>query len=470
MSIEQTIFSNLVNNQEYFAKVIPHLKEEYFHCSSDKNILKLIQTYCEKYKKPPSTTALKIMVDKLPNISEDEYVEVNEKIDQFHNVPEDLNWLVSETEEFCQRQAMYNALHESIIIKENFEKPVEQRDKRIKDIGMIPEIMKSALSVCFDTSVGHDYFADWEIRWQKYIERVNKIPCGIHMLNKITGGGVERATLNIILAGVNVGKSLALCHLAADYLMKGLNVLYISMEMSEEMVAKRIDANILDISMDDFDTLTLNSFESRLSKKKAMANVGKLIIKRYPTASAHVGHFNALMSELKTKKDFKADIVIVDYLGICASSRIRGGSENSYHYVKSIAEELRGFAVEHDVVLWSAAQTTRAAWDASDINMSDTAESAGLPATCDFLIAVMETDETVEMGQQRVKQIKSRYGDKTINQSFMIAVDKGKQRWTDVDSNLNQNQLSKPKPAQTNEVVDLDTGEIKSTYSDIQWL
>lgn len=410
------------------------------------------------------------MVDKLPNISEDEYVEVNEKIDQFHNVPEDLNWLVSETEEFCQRQAMYNALHESIIIKENFEKPVEQRDKRIKDIGMIPEIMKSALSVCFDTSVGHDYFADWEIRWQKYIERVNKIPCGIHMLNKITGGGVERATLNIILAGVNVGKSLALCHLAADYLMKGLNVLYISMEMSEEMVAKRIDANILDISMDDFDTLTLNSFESRLSKKKAMANVGKLIIKRYPTASAHVGHFNALMSELKTKKDFKADIVIVDYLGICASSRIRGGSENSYHYVKSIAEELRGFAVEHDVVLWSAAQTTRAAWDASDINMSDTAESAGLPATCDFLIAVMETDETVEMGQQRVKQIKSRYGDKTINQSFMIAVDKGKQRWTDVDSNLNQNQLSKPKPAQTNEVVDLDTGEIKSTYSDIQWL
>lgn len=460
----------MVNNQEYFAKVIPHLKEEYFHCSSDKNILKLIQTYCEKYKKPPSTTALKIMVDKLPNISEDEYVEVNEKIDQFHNVPEDLNWLVSETEEFCQRQAMYNALHESIIIKENFEKPVEQRDKRIKDIGMIPEIMKSALSVCFDTSVGHDYFADWEIRWQKYIERVNKIPCGIHMLNKITGGGVERATLNIILAGVNVGKSLALCHLAADYLMKGLNVLYISMEMSEEMVAKRIDANILDISMDDFDTLTLNSFESRLSKKKAMANVGKLIIKRYPTASAHVGHFNALMSELKTKKDFKADIVIVDYLGICASSRIRGGSENSYHYVKSIAEELRGFAVEHDVVLWSAAQTTRAAWDASDINMSDTAESAGLPATCDFLIAVMETDETVEMGQQRVKQIKSRYGDKTINQSFMIAVDKGKQRWTDVDSNLNQNQLSKPKPAQTNEVVDLDTGEIKSTYSDIQWL
>lgn len=449
-TIESTIFSNLVTNQEYFARVFPYVKTEYFREQSDQTIFKLIQKYAHEYKKPPSKEAIKITLDKLNNITETEYQECCEKIKQLAPVPEDLGWLVNETEAYCQQQAVNNALAEGLRIKENYDRPLEERDNRIPDIGVIPDLMKDALSVCFDTSIGHSYFDDWEARWAKYIEKTDKIPCGIRMLNIIMNGGVERKTLNVILAGTNVGKSLALCHLAADYLTQGYNVLYISMEMSEDVVAKRIDANLLDVSMDDFDTLTKNSFASKVKKKRESISKGEIVIKQYPTAGAHVGHFNSLLSELKLKKNFVPDIVIVDYLSICASSRIRGGSDNSYHLVKTIAEELRGFAVENNVVLWSAAQTTRGAWGASDINMEDTAESAGLPATVDLLLGVIETEETVEMGQQMVKQLKSRYGDKTINSRFMIKVSKGKQRWSDVDENKefespSQSQPSRPK-------------------------
>lgn len=430
--IENEIFSNLVNNHEYFARVIPHLREDYFEATSDQILLRTIREYSEKYKGTPSKTAIKLVVDKMKSISESDYDEIMETVDGMKSAPEDLEFLVNETEEFCQRQAMYNALSESLKIKTNFDKPHSERDDRVKEIGAIPEIMRDALAVCFDTSVGLDFFEDWKERWDFYSKKTSKIPFGIQMMNTITQGGVERGTLNIILAGVNVGKSLALCHLAADYLVQGLNVLYISMEMSEEATAKRIDANLIDINMDDFETLGVGTYERRLMAKREQVGNGKLIIKQYPTASAHVGHFNSLLTELKNKKDFIPDVVLVDYLGIMASSRIRGGSDNSYLFVKSIAEELRGFAVEHKIAVWSAAQTTRGAWGASDIGMEDTAESAGLPATADFMIAVMETEELMEMGQQRVKQIKSRYGDKSQNSSFMIAVDKGKQRWSDI--------------------------------------
>lgn len=476
MQIERAIFSQLVFNQEYFARVIPHLKPEYFQEKSQQIILKIIKTYADKYKSVPNQNALKICVDKINNLTESDYVSANDLIDNLTNAPEDLEFVVDETEKYCQQQAMYNALHEALIIKENFDKPLEQRDRKVKDIGMIPEIMRDALGVCFDTSVGHDFFEDWDSRWTKYSERINKLPfTSVSMLNTITNGGVERGTLNIILAGVNVGKSLGLCNLAADYLMQGYNVLYISMEMAEHVVAKRIDANLINISMDNFESLGLNEYSKRIQKKKEQVGNGKLIIKQYPTAGAHVGHFNGLLNELRTKKSFIPDIVIVDYLGICASSRIRGGSDNSYTLVKSIAEELRGFAVEHNVAVWSAAQTTRGAWGASDINMEDTAESAGLPATADFMIAVMETDETIEMGQQRVKQIKSRYADKSVNSAFMIGVDKGLQRWSDVQTGMNtapaktstsQSEPSKPpsrapKVEQDYSNVDLGTGEIK---------
>lgn len=475
-TIENAIFSNLVSNQEYFARVFPHLKPEYFRDHTDRVLLKQIKKYAEKYQSLPSKQALSIMIDKLSNLSGDDYNEITDKVKSLNAVPEDLEWLVNETESFCQRQAMNNALAAGLRIKENADKPADQRDPKIPDIGAITDIMKDALSVCFDTSVGHDYFEDWAQRWQTYVQKVAKIPCGINMLNKVTHGGVERGTLNIILAGVNVGKSLGLCHLAADYLVQGLNVLYISMEMAESVVAKRIDANLINVSMDNFDTLTEGTFGDRIKRKKELVGKGKLIIKQYPTAGAHVGHFNSLLTELRTKKDFVPDVVIVDYLGICASSRIRGGTENSYHLVKSIAEELRGFAVEHDVVVWSAAQTTRGAWGSSDVGMEDTAESAGLPATADFMIAVIETEETLAMGQQCVKQIKSRYGDKAIFNKFMIAVDKGLQRWSDVDENMDTTPAQPSTPSKPNETkggfrvpakgdspggrVDVGTGEI----------
>lgn len=481
--IENIIFSNLIYNSEYFSRVMPHLKVDYFKDESHRILLKIIRDYAEQYKAIPTKLAIQIEVSKLRSIDEDTFKTANSIVDGMQNLPEDLKYLVDETERFCKQQAMYNALAESLKIKNNSDKPPAERDKRIPEIGAIQDIMRDALSVCFDTSVGLDFFEDWESRWHKYVEKVFKIPFGINILNKITNGGVERGTLNIILAGVNVGKSLALCHLASDYLLQGKNVLYISMEMSEHVCAKRIDANLLNCPMDDFETLGLDTFSARLEAKRKLVGSGRLIIKQYPTAAAHVGHFNALLTELRTKKEFIPDIVLVDYLGIMASSRIKGGSDNSYHLVKSIAEELRGFAVENNLVVWSAAQTTRGAWGASDINMEDTAESAGLPATADFMIAVMETEETIAMGQQRVKQIKSRYSDKSINASFMIGVNKRYQRWEEIGIDTSPS-IKKTEDAPTGfhraqapiktdySNVNLETGEVDTPPwedSNIKW-
>lgn len=436
MQIEKSIFSNLIENQEYFATVIPHLKKEYFQSAAHQHIFMMIKNHADEYKRRATPEVLKVCLESLNGISEYDYAEIQQTINELEPHPShDLRWLIDTTEQFCIEQSVFNALSESLAIQENAAKPLDQQNKRIKSLGAIPELMRDALNVCFDTSVGHDYFEDWEPRYKSYIEKASKLPFKMSILNKITQGGVERSTLNLLLAGSNVGKSLALCHLATEYLLQGYNVLYISMEMSEAAVSKRIDANLMDISMDDFDTITEKTYGNKIQNLEKKTQ-GKLFIKQFPTAGANVTHFNTLMNELRTKKNVIPDIVIVDYLGICASSRV-SSSENTYVHVKAIAEEIRGFAVEHNVAVWSAAQTTRNAWDASDMGMGDIAESAGLAHTADLILGIMETEETVALGQQRVKQIKSRYADRNQDQTFMIAVNKGKQRWGDIDGTAN---------------------------------
>jgi len=430
--IVDTIFSNLLYNGTYFVQAWPHLKPEYFEGTA-RNLFDIISNHVNEYNAIPSTTALEVAVEK-QKTSDAVLTDTKRMIKSLTNAPEDLNWLIKETESYCKEKAMYNALSKAIEIQANAEKPEKERDKKLPDVGAIEDLMSDALSITFDSSVGHDYFEDYEKRWLLYQSKAMKVPFSIPILNAITKGGAERGTLNLLLAGVNVGKSLGLCSLASDYLQKGYNVLYISMEMAEHVCSKRIDANLLDVTMDDIDNGNIQfvDYKNRMEKLKGR-KVGRLIVKQYPTSGAHANHFKALVKELKMKKQFKADVIIVDYLGICLSTRMKGG-ENSYTIVKAIAEELRGLAVEEQAVLWSGAQTTRGAWDSSDMNMSDIAESAGLAATADFILAVIETDELADQGLQLMKQIKSRYGDKNFFNHFKLEVRKGNQRWMDTDN------------------------------------
>ncbi|QPI17987.1 replication and recombination DNA helicase [Pectobacterium phage POP12] len=431
--IIETIFSNLLYNGTYFVQVWPHLKESYFDDSA-KKLYGLMKDHVDEYNSIPSKAALEIALSK-QSISDVVMKDTKELINNLSNAPEDLSWLVKETESYCREKAMYNATSRAIEIQVNASKPEKERDKKMPELGAITEIMQEALSVSFDASIGHDYFEDWEKRWLLYQSKAQKIPFKIPILNTITKGGAERGTLNLILSGVNVGKSLGMCSLAADYLADGYNVLYISLEMAEHVCAKRVDANLLDVSLDDIDNKNIQyaDFKARMEKLKA-SKVGKFVIKQYPTAGAGANHFRALLKDLKLKKNFKPDVIMVDYLGIAQSTRIKGGAENSYTLVKAIAEELRGLAVEEDAVMWSGAQTTRGAWDSSDVSMSDIAESAGLAATADFILAGIETEELADMGLQLFKQIKSRYGDKNIFNHFKLEVRKGNQRWMNCDN------------------------------------
>lgn len=430
--IVETIFSNLVYNGTYFVQVWPHLKADYFEGTA-RQVFGIIESHVKEYNSIPSVTALEVALDK-KSLSDAVYSDAKDFIKKLNNAPEDLSWLVKETENYCKDKAMYRALSRSIEIQANAEKPEGERDKKLPDVGAIPDIMTEALSVTFDSSVGHDYFEDYEKRWQLYQSKALKIPFCIPILNAITKGGAEKGTLNVLLAGVNVGKSLGLCSLAADYIQKGQNVLYISMEMAEHVCSKRIDANLLDVSLDDIDNgvITYADYKNRMESLKSR-KLGRLVVKQYPTSGANVNHFRALIKELKLKKKFVPDVIIVDYLGICASARVKS-AENTYGLVKAIAEELRGLAVETQTVMWTGAQTTRGAWDSSDVSMSDTAESAGLPATADFMLAVIETEELAQQGLQLFKQIKSRYGDKNHFSHFNLEVRKGNQRWMDADN------------------------------------
>ena len=428
MQIEKVIFNNLINNEDYARKSIPFLKEEYFQDRNDKVIYEIIDTYVKEYNTFPTKEALLVELGNRDNISEDQYKDCNQIILDIPAVKDhvtDINWLVDSTEKFCQDKAIYNAIMQSIKIMD------DKTGKFAK--GSIPQLLSDALGVSFDTHIGHDFIEDTESRYEFYHRKEERIPFDIDYFNKITRGGIPNKTLNICLAGTGAGKSLFMCHCAANNLTSGLNVLYITLEMSEEKIAERIDANLLNVAMEDLATLPKDVYDRKLARLKQTTK-GKLIIKEYPTACAGSANFRHLLNELKIKKNFVPDIIYIDYLNICTSSRLKQGANiNSYTFIKAIAEELRGLAVEFNVPIMSATQTTRSGYTNSDVGLEDTSESFGLPATADFMFALISTDELKELGQLMVKQLKNRYSDPEHFKRFIIGVDKSKMRLYDVE-------------------------------------
>jgi len=424
MSIENSILNNLVYNEEYCRKVIPFLKEDYFTSRGCMIVFSEISDYVNKYDALPTKNVLSIECDKRDDLSEDNYKEIQNVISSLVDDESDLDWIVDTTEKWCQERAIYLSLMESIKIADGKD---SKRDK-----GAIPSILSEALSVCFDSHIGHDYIDDAASRYEFYHRQENKIPFDLEFFNKITKGGLSNKSLNIALAGTGVGKSLFMCHVAAACLLQGKNVLYITMEMAEERIAERIDANLLNVNIKDLASLPKVMFENKLTNLSKKTQ-GKLIIKEYPTASAHVGHFKSLLSDLALKRSIKPDIIFVDYLNICASQRYKGSIVNSYTYVKAIAEELRGLAVECNVPIVSATQTTRSGYGSSDVDLTDTSESFGLPATADLMFALISTEELEGMNQIMVKQLKNRYNDPTMNKRFCVGIDRAKMKLYDVE-------------------------------------
>ena len=424
-SIEKTALSNLISNENYARKVIPFIKSDYFDVREEKIVFEEIHKFIDKYNKIPTKTSLSIEVENRKDLTETDHKKIVELIESLSAYDVDFDWLVDTTEKFCKDKAIYNAIVDGIKIIDG------KDDKRNPDA--IPEILTEALGVSFDNSVGHDYLGDSENRFDYYHRIEEKIPFDLEFFNKVTKGGLPPKTLNIALAGTGVGKSLFMCHVASNCLSQGKSVLYITLEMAEERIAERIDANLMNISMEDLHDLPKKMFQDKISKITKKTS-GKLIVKEYPTASAHSGHFRGLIKELAIKKSFKPDIVFVDYLNICASSRFKGANNvNSYMYVKAIAEELRGLAVETNVPFMSATQTTRTGFVSSDIGLEDTSESFGLPATADFMFALISTEELEDLNQICIKQLKNRYNDPTINKRFVIGVDRAKMKLYDVE-------------------------------------
>jgi replicative DNA helicase len=422
--IEHLILANLLYDEKYTRKVLPFLKKEYFEDHSDKVLFEEISTFVNQYQSLPTVNALQIQAGKRVDLSQDGY---SDAVTVLSNLPEDewdYEWKLNTTEAWCKERAIYLALLESVKIADG-------KDSKLSR-DAIPDILSNALSVSFDDHVGHDYIIDASDRYDFYHRKEEKIPFDLDFFNKITKGGLPSKTLNICLAGTGVGKSLFMCHVAAASLLQGKNVLYITLEMAEERIAERIDANLLNISIRDLETLPKQLYENKINSLSKKTQ-GKLIIKEYPTASAHSGHFKSLLNELSLKKSFKPDIIFIDYLNICASSRYKGTIVNSYTYVKAIAEELRGMAVEHNVPIVSATQTTRSGYSNTDVDLTDTSESFGLPATADFMFALISTEELEELGQICVKQLKNRYNDPTSNRKFIIGVDRSKMKLYDVD-------------------------------------
>jgi replicative DNA helicase len=425
MNLEVTILSHLIFQQEYTRKVLPFLKQEYFTTRATKVVFIEVHEYVSNYDACPSLNALGIECQERTDLSEDQFKEVIELLNELSNEKSDLDWIVDTTEKWCQERAIYLSLMESVKIADG------QDTKR--DKGAIPQILSDALGVSFDQHVGHDYLQNYEERFDFYHKKEEKIPFDLEFFNKITKGGIPNKTLNIALAGTGVGKSLFMCHVASSVLLQGKNVLYITLEMAEEKIAERIDANLLNVPIQKLSELPRVMYENKISALSKKTQ-GKLIIKEYPTASAHVGHFKSLLSDLALKRSIKPDIIFVDYLNICASQRYKGSIVNSYTYVKAIAEELRGLAVEANVPIVSATQTTRAGFGSSDVDLTDTSESFGLPATADLMFALISTDELEEMNQIMVKQLKNRYYDPTLNKRFCIGIDRAKMRLYDVDN------------------------------------
>ena len=432
--IEFLVLNNLINNEEYLRKTIPFLKEEYFEDYNQKVVFQEIAQFVDEYNDVPTKEVLSIEVEKRKDINEDVYKQIHHLIDHLDGQPVEFDWLVDTTEKWCRDRAIYLALIESIGIADG------QNDKKQPDA--IPSILSDALAVSFDNHVGHDYLLDYSERYDLYNTKEETIPFDLEFFNKITKGGLPNKTLNIALAGTGVGKSLFMCHVASSVLLQNKNVLYITLEMAEERIAERIDANLLNVPIGDIADLPKQMFETKVTNL-AQKTQGTLIIKEYPTASAHAGHFRSLLQELALKKSFRPDIIFIDYLNICASSRYRGNSTvNSYSYIKAIAEELRGLAVEANVPIVSATQTTRSGYGSSDVELTDTSESFGLPATADLMFALISTEELEELGQILVKQLKNRYNDLNMYKRFVVGIDRAKMRLYDCEQSAQDDILS----------------------------
>ena len=452
------ILSNLLNNEDYCRRVIPYIKREFFE-GSHRTVFDLITQFVGKHNKLPTTSVLELELrkssapDDILNESAILIAEISKKIDI------DTDYLIKESEKWCRDRAVYNAIMDSIQI-------IDGKSKD-KTEGAIPEILSDALGVSFDQAIGHDYIDNSDERFEFYNTKEDRIPFDLDYFNKITKGGLPNKTLNIALAGTGVGKSLFMCHCAASALQQGKNVLYITLEMAEERIAERIDANLMDLPIEQLQRISKNAFDSKI-QKIATASIGKLIVKEYPTGAAHTGHFRALLNELKMKKNFKPDMIYVDYLNICASSRMKGlgGSINSYSYIKAIAEELRGLAVEFNVPIVSATQTTRSGYSNTDVGLEDTSESFGLPATADLMFALISTEELEELGQLLVKQLKNRYNDPTKYKRFVVGIDRSRMKLYDVEESAQDNLMADPVPDKP--IATWGDRETKDTFAEFK--
>ena len=445
-TIERTALTQLVTNEQYARKVLPFIKGDYFADKTERTIFEEITKFVDKYSKIPTQTSLEIEVSGRKDLNEEEFKKVVAVIKTLESTDVDFDWLVNTTEQFCKDKAVYNAIVEGIQI-------IDGKDKD-RGPDAIPSILTDALAVGFDNRVGHDYLDDADDRFDFYHTVEEKIPFDLEFFNRITKGGLPPKTLNIALAGTGVGKSLFMCHMAANCLSMGKNVLYITLEMAEERIAERIDANLMNISMEDLHDLPKSMYDNKIAKI-IKSTSGKLIVKEYPTASAHTGHFRGLIKELAIKKSLKPDIIFVDYLNICASTRYKGQTNvNSYMYIKAIAEELRGLAVETNVPIMSATQTTRSGFTSSDIGLEDTSESFGLPATADLMFALISNEELDELNQIAVKQLKNRYNDLTVNKRFVIGIDRTKMQLSDI------------KPEEQSDLVDANQTEFAEPVFD----
>jgi replicative DNA helicase len=435
--VEFLILRNLLHNEEYLRKVLPFIKPDYFEDLNQKIVFEEIVSFVQEYNKLATKEILCIEVENRKDITDTSFKEIVHLIDSLDDVTVELNWIIDTTEKWCRDRAIYLALMESIHIADG------KDEKKNRD--SIPSILSDALAVSFDNHVGHDYLEDYEQRYESYHKKEEKIEFDLEFFNKITKGGLPNKTLNIALAGTGVGKSLFMCHVAASVLLQGKNVLYITLEMAEERIAERVDANLLNVPIQEISELPRQIFENKVTNL-AKKTQGTLIIKEYPTASAHSGHFKSLLNELALKKSFRPDIIFIDYLNICASSRYKGNlSVNSYSYIKAIAEELRGLAVEFNVPIVSATQTTRSGYGSSDVELTDTSESFGLPATADLMFALISTEDLEGLGQILVKQLKNRYNDPTIHKRFVVGIDRAKMRLYDCEQSAQDDILDNRK-------------------------
>ena len=454
INLEQVILRNILTDDEYTRKVLPFIKPEYFE-GIYRILFRETAKFVTKYNKLPTAEAFKIELDASDRLNGENYTVAMDLIPQLFAVEEtDSEWLIQNTEKWCQDRAIYNAVMESISIIDGKHETMTK--------GALPDLLSKALGVAFDTNVGHDYIDNVEDRWDFYNKQEERIPFDLEHFNTITKGGVPNKTLNIALAGTGVGKSLFMCHVASSVLLQSKNVLYITLEMAEEKIAERIDANLLSVDIQQLDQLPKMMFDSKV-QKIAKKTQGQLIIKEYPTASASVGHFRALLNDLALKKAFKPDIIFIDYLNICASSRYsKLGNVNSYSYIKAIAEELRGLAVEANVPIVSATQTTRSGYGSSDVDLTDTSESFGLPATADLMFALISTEELEEINQIMVKQLKNRYNDPTLNKRFVVGIDRAKMRLYDVEQSA-QNDI-----VDANQEVDATTKSLSEKFAKLK--